>query len=378
MIANQVTQKLHPEFKSLLEIANHAGFKVGLIGGFIRDTYLERLGQKFPDYDCELRPVDGSAQMLDTFEALFKKLSKTYKCDRLPYNIIIVKHEGFEAEFSLPRIETYNQDFHHSNFEAQFIEDRDYSKGFLRRDLTINAVMVEFYNNEATLVDPLNGINDLEAGVLRPCSANFYKDPVRFLRAIRFSLLLSTKSKSFEIIPEVESAFLSISLKDFTPHYLKYEMFKSSRPLSFLNKLTRLLDGNATDLKKELLDDFDALWMQNKKVPYFKNALFLSIEIRQSLQQQLALGVKKFMPQMPWKLITKNIDSAWVEKFEFLVSTSHELTEFYFQHQLIDLSQQEISEITKIEVDLSQVSNSERKLFNYSEKMRSYLANKND
>lgn len=376
MIASAVEKRLKTDFKSLISEVNNNGFRVGIIGGFVRDTYLKKTESMYHDYDCEIRPSSKSENILDLFEVLYSKLKVNYQCDRLPYNIIRVKCDDFEAEFSLPRTESYTQEFHHSNFEAKFIADENYIEGFKRRDFTLNAVMVEFFNQEVKLIDPMHGLADLENGVLRACSENFNKDPVRFLRAIRFSLLLSRGEKTFKLSSEIKQSIKDLKLEHFTAHYLKYEMLKSSKPSRFLYTLLNLINFSCNKLEQSLLDDFDLLWQRNLKATYFRNALFFSIESREALLNQLGLGTKGIIASMPWKLESENIDIAWITKFEFIEKNSEDLVEFYFKHALIDLSLRDVELISMTKVKLDDVGTKERKLYKYSEKMRSYHEHK--
>lgn len=63
-----------------------------------------------------------------------------------------------------------------------------------RRDLTINSIAKD---QEGNIIDPFNGVADLEAGILRHVSPAFSEDPVRILRAARFAARFS-----FRIAPE--------------------------------------------------------------------------------------------------------------------------------------------------------------------------------
>lgn len=67
----------------------------------------------------------------------------------------------------------------------------------VRRDLTINAIAKDENGN---IIDPFNGVADLEAGILRHISPAFSEDPVRILRTARFAARFS-----FRIAPETLS-----------------------------------------------------------------------------------------------------------------------------------------------------------------------------
>ena len=67
----------------------------------------------------------------------------------------------------------------------------------LRRDLTINAIAKD---RDGNIIDPFNGVADLEAGLLRHVSPAFSEDPVRVLRTARFSARFG-----FRVVPETLS-----------------------------------------------------------------------------------------------------------------------------------------------------------------------------
>ncbi len=67
----------------------------------------------------------------------------------------------------------------------------DIGEDLRARDFTFNAIALDV-TRPGRLFDPLNGENDLKAGILRPCSStSFDLDPVRVIRAVRFQVLLN-------------------------------------------------------------------------------------------------------------------------------------------------------------------------------------------
>jgi len=175
---------LESTFIYLLEQIHLQGFKIGLVGGTVRDFYLKAENKN--DYDCELRLIDDAEDIHENFKLL--NFDSIYEIEKLPYNIIRVIHPKFTCELSLPRKEKFIEEFSHSNFEAEFFNEVDYNVAFQRRDFTINAMMFE-WDGTWKFIDPLNGKKDLQNKVLRRCSDSFFHDPVRFLRALRFKNL---------------------------------------------------------------------------------------------------------------------------------------------------------------------------------------------
>ena len=136
---------------------------------------------------------------------------------------------GNDIEMSWPRIEKFDLNVGHSNFEVEIIQDLEHKIDVKRRDFTINAISFTYTGYEFLLNDPLFGVEDIRNKILRACdNTSFIKDPVRFLRAVRFHLKLD-----FEIDPTLKVLMENMELA-FSAHYLKYEALKTKTPLTFL------------------------------------------------------------------------------------------------------------------------------------------------
>ena len=374
---SQFLSTLKPDFISLVEIINNHGFKVGIVGGHVRDFYRQRnQAESFHDYDCEVRPISYKNNLVESFKELKKNLASNYSTRELAFEILRIIGDDFEVELSLPRKESFTDEFHHSNFQATFINDLDYSEGFKRRDITLNAMMFEIYNNEIIFRDPLNGLDDLKNRIISPCSKEcFGKDPVRYLRALRFKILLSTDDKAFQLDEAIRKEFPNLKYKDFSLHYLTCEMFKSRKPLRFLVELHSLI-GSEISFDQGSMNLFDQLWIAKKKASYFLNALFLPETFFNLISEKLQLKNKRNLSLMPWQLQKETVDSSWINKFEFLQQQDRELIDFYFDSNLIDLSFDELEKINKIKVNLSTIENSHKKEFKYKKQLRIYCDNK--
>jgi tRNA nucleotidyltransferase (CCA-adding enzyme) len=92
-------------------------------------------------------------------------------------------HPQTRAEYALARTERKTARGYHG-FAFHAASDVTLEDDLARRDLTINAIAKA---EDGTLIDPFNGVRDLQAGVLRHVSAAFAEDPVRILRLARFA-----------------------------------------------------------------------------------------------------------------------------------------------------------------------------------------------
>ena len=169
-----------PIFRRISHIAREQGVAAYVVGGYVRDHYLRR-----PSTDIDIVVVgSGIAVAQQLAGELHTKLSifKTF-------GTAMLRVRGVELEFVGARRESYSHDSRKPQVEAGTLEDDQ-----LRRDFTINALAWSL--NEADfgeLVDPFDGMYDLEHGIIRtPCDPDitFSDDPLRMMRGIRFAAQL--------------------------------------------------------------------------------------------------------------------------------------------------------------------------------------------
>ncbi len=225
-------------FFSLLEELTRFGYVPTLVGGSVRDFLLT--GTLGKDWDVEL-----THEIIPFNKNEWKELGKSLACfgkmTFLPYEIIRIECGEYQFEFSPPRTETFFEDkYHHSNFTADFDLKMPFEKAILRRDFTINAMGVRIKSKkEMEFLDPTKGLRHLNEKSLHAVGEDFIKDPVRYLRAHRFSLKLG-----FTFTSELEMTLTKMKLIGITPAYLWSEMQKSLRPVDFLERLIRDQDAH--------------------------------------------------------------------------------------------------------------------------------------
>jgi len=218
------------DLKNLLREIEGLGFSLCLVGGAPRD--FKRQNILSTDLDFEIRNQDAS--VLRNF-LKNKKINYT----ELPYQITRVDFQGFDLEFSTPRIERQiagNKTHHH--FEAELSPGHTYKEAFKRRDFTLNAIGIEIdiTHEKEAIVDPYGGLKDLEKGVLREVSNDFFLDSVRFLRLIRFSIKYDLK-----ISDSITTRLGEFDLSGLSKHHFIQEMKKSLDAGAFINKFNELV-----------------------------------------------------------------------------------------------------------------------------------------
>ena len=181
-------------FKIISEAADEQAKECYVIGGYVRDIFLKRESK---DIDVV---VVGSG--IEIAEAVAKKLGKKAHLTVFKnFGTAQVKLNDLEVEFVGARKESYQRDSRKPIVEDGTLEDDQN-----RRDFTINAMALCLNKSRfGELVDPFNGMNDLQNFVLRtPLNPDitFSDDPLRMMRGIRFSAQLGffLETNTFEAI----------------------------------------------------------------------------------------------------------------------------------------------------------------------------------
>ena len=170
-------------FHNISDAADTLGLECYVVGGYVRDLFLER-----PSNDIDVVVVGSGISIA---EALKQRLGKRARLSVFRnFGTAQVKFGGLEVEFVGARKESYSHDSRKPIVEDGTLEDDQN-----RRDFTINALAVCL--NKARfgeLVDPFDGLADLEDGIIRtPLDPDitFSDDPLRMLRCVRFAAQLN-------------------------------------------------------------------------------------------------------------------------------------------------------------------------------------------
>lgn len=187
-------------FHRIGEVADELGVECYLVGGYVRDIFLER-----PTNDIDVVVV-GSG--IEVATALQHKLGKNPKTGRWRAHLAVyrnfgtaqVKYHDTEVEFVGARRESYDR-----SSRKPVVEDGTLEDDQNRRDFTINAMAVCLNGDRfGELVDPFDGVADLEDGIIAtPLDPDitFSDDPLRMMRCVRFATQLN-----FEIEEETREA----------------------------------------------------------------------------------------------------------------------------------------------------------------------------
>lgn len=181
-------------FNTIRQCADELNVDAYAIGGYVRDIFLKR-NSKDIDIVTIGRGIDLATRV---YEALG---SDAYLSTFKTFGTAQVKFHDIELEFVGARKESYNR-----NSRKPIVEDGSLEDDQNRRDFTINALAIGLSkNNFGKLLDPFNGMQDLENKILRTPldpSITYSDDPLRMMRAVRFAsqLNFSIEKRSLEAI----------------------------------------------------------------------------------------------------------------------------------------------------------------------------------
>lgn len=223
-------------FKIISEAADEQAKECYVIGGYVRDIFLKRESK---DIDVV---VVGSG--IEIAEAVAKKLGKKAHLTVFKnFGTAQVKLNDLEVEFVGARKESYQRDSRKPIVEDGTLEDDQN-----RRDFTINAMALCLNKNRfGELVDPFNGMNDLQNFVLRtPLNPDitFSDDPLRMMRGIRFSAQLGffLETNTFEAIARNKERISIISKERIADELNKIMMSRKPSVGFILLEKTGLLE----------------------------------------------------------------------------------------------------------------------------------------
>ena len=171
-------------FKIISEASKQLHIESYVIGGFVRDFFLKRGTAK----DIDIVAIGNGIALAEKVASLLPNKPKVQIFKT--YGTAMLRYKDVEIEFVGARKESYSEESRNPLiFEGTLQEDQN------RRDFTINALALSLNEaNFGALLDPFNGMEDLENGTIKtPLNPGitYSDDPLRMMRAIRFATQLN-------------------------------------------------------------------------------------------------------------------------------------------------------------------------------------------
>jgi len=168
-------------FGILSEIVTAENVEAYVIGGYVRDLFLNR---DHPEKDIDIVVIGNGIELAGK---IARKISPGIKVNVFRnFGTAMFRYKDYEIEFVGARRESYSRDSRKPVVENGTLEDDQN-----RRDFTINTLAVSLHKDTlGTLLDPFNGLDDLNKKMIRTPldpSGTFSDDPLRMMRAIRFA-----------------------------------------------------------------------------------------------------------------------------------------------------------------------------------------------
>ena len=174
-------------FHQISEAADRLGLECYVVGGYVRDIFLER-----PSNDIDVVVVGSGIAVAEELKRMVGKRAHLSVFKNFGTAQVKFRQKGreYEVEFVGARKESYSHDSRKPVVEDGTLEDDQN-----RRDFTINAMAICLNRHRfGELVDPFNGLADLEDGIiatpLEP-DITFSDDPLRMMRCVRFATQLN-------------------------------------------------------------------------------------------------------------------------------------------------------------------------------------------
>jgi tRNA nucleotidyltransferase (CCA-adding enzyme) len=185
----------HPIFEIVSQSAKELNLDSYVIGGYVRDFLLKRDSKK----DIDIVAIGSGIELA---KQVAKNLPNNPKVQVFKtYGTAMLRYDDIEVEFVGARKESYNEDSRNPVVENGTLQDDQN-----RRDFTINALALNLSQEHfGELLDPFNGVNDLENKCIKtPLDPDitYSDDPLRMMRAIRFATQLDfeIEKKSLQAI----------------------------------------------------------------------------------------------------------------------------------------------------------------------------------
>lgn len=247
MILKHTEALTHPIFKIISEVADELNLDSYVIGGYVRDYFLNRQQVKDIDIVCVGNGIYLAEQVAEVL-GIKKSQVKIFK----RFGTAMLHYKNIDIEFVGARKESYAKESRNPEVAPGSLEDDQN-----RRDFTINALALQLNSKHfGELLDPFEGIQDLKDKVIKTPlepELTFSDDPLRMMRAIRFSsqLYFKIEGQTFKAIQDQSQRLKIVSPERIIDEFNKIMM--TPKPSFGLKLLLK------TNLLKHFLPELTAL-----------------------------------------------------------------------------------------------------------------------
>jgi poly(A) polymerase len=197
-------------FNIISQTADELGYPVYVIGGFVRDRILSR-----PSKDIDIVCIGDGIKLAENISYKLRPIPRIAVYKR--FGTAMLKYKELEIEFVGARKESY-----HFDSRKPAVEEGDLEDDQNRRDFTINAMAISLNKEDfGEILDPFDGLIHLEQKIIKTPlepGKTFSDDPLRMLRAIRFSTQLGFRieDETFDALSKYKNRIKIISAERIT------------------------------------------------------------------------------------------------------------------------------------------------------------------
>ena len=208
--------------KKATKLFNSHGFSLYAVGGTVRDFLLEKEITDF-DFVTDATP-DEMKLFLDNYNDVFAR-----------FGVIISKFDDVRVEITTLRKETSYNDYRHPD-QITFV--KSIAEDYLRRDFTINALYMDYNKKTYDFCGGLEDLNKKTIRVIGDIDKRMKEDPLRMLRAIRFSLILNfTLDTDLDLYIQNNTNLLKkLNIEKVKQEIMKMIKYDENKTIELLNK----------------------------------------------------------------------------------------------------------------------------------------------
>ncbi len=271
----------NPKIINIIEKIIKKGGSPFLVGGYVRDSILNI---KSKDFDIEVYNIS----LEDLYKITGGKLNRKFG---------IIQKKELNIDFAIPRKEIKNGSFY-DEYDIILNPNLNFKEASIRRDFSINSLLYDLKNEK--IIDNFDGIKDLKEKKIKHISLKFKEDPLRVLRAIRFSTNLNfdIEESTYKLCKEMLTDLKYVSTNKKSEEFNKIISSKNS----YLKNQIKSINLLSEYIGEFNLKSFNNVCLKN----YTYKELILKVILFQNNTNKLKEFIKK---DKEIKLILKLINS---------------------------------------------------------------------
>jgi putative nucleotidyltransferase with HDIG domain len=269
---NKIKKNSRKVFDTIAQLGQELNMPVYVVGGYVRDLLLGIDG-----FDIDFVVIGDAIRFCEEFK---KRQSNAGSLVTYPrFGTSMIQYQNYKLEFVTARSEIYEE-----NSRKPTVKKADLLSDLSRRDFTINTLALDIHPKRfGKITDPYNGEEDLKKGIIRTPlepEQTFSDDPLRMMRAIRFSTRFNFKIEpnTFAAITNTAERLKIISQERITAEFNKIVL--SKKPSLGINLLEK------SGLLAFFFPEFVAMkGIEQREAHHHKDVYFHTLQVLDNVAQ---------------------------------------------------------------------------------------------